>query len=64
MIFTLTLLTVGKETVTKSPIHGVPFPAVTICPETKAQKSIVDITDAYNNLVKNVSTDQVFNETE
>lgn len=39
----------------KSPLHNIPFPAVTICPETKAKKSIVNVTDAYHNLIYNLT---------
>lgn len=34
------------------PLHEIPFPAVTICPETKSQKSIVNVTDVYRNIRK------------
>lgn len=30
------------------PLHFLPFPAVTICPEIKTQKSFVDFTAAYH----------------
>jgi acid-sensing ion channel, other len=29
------------------PVYNLPFPAITICPETKAQKSMINFTDAY-----------------
>jgi hypothetical protein len=32
------------------PLHEIPFPAITICPETKAQKIIVNVTEAYHNI--------------
>lgn len=37
------------------PLHTIPFPAITICPETKAKRSLVNITDAYHNLNLNLS---------
>lgn len=43
------------------PIHKVPFPAITICPETKAKKSMVNVTEAYHNLhfnIENSYTDE------
>lgn len=37
-----------EETIDMSqPLHEIPFPAITICSETKSQKSIVNVTDAY-----------------
>jgi hypothetical protein len=39
----------------KLPIYQIPFPAVTICPETKAKKSIVNVTDAYHNIIYNLT---------
>ena len=36
------------------PLYKIPFPAVTICHETKAKKSAVNITDAYHNIVYNL----------
>lgn len=32
---------------TSTPIWQIPFPAVTICPETKTKKTLVDITEGY-----------------
>lgn len=32
------------------PLHNIPFPAITICAETKSQKSIVNVTEAYHNI--------------
>lgn len=32
------------------PLHEIPFPAITICPETKSQKSMVNVTEAYHNI--------------
>lgn len=29
------------------PMHSLPFPAVTICPEVKADKAVIDFTQAY-----------------
>jgi hypothetical protein len=43
------------EKLTPRPIHSLPFPAITICPETKAQKTAVDFTDAYHYLHYNQS---------
>lgn len=37
------------------PIHFLPFPAITICPETKAQKDVVDFTEAYHKYQLNQS---------
>lgn len=34
------------------PIWDIPFPAVTICPETKAKTSLVNFTDAYHILME------------
>ncbi|CAH1717072.1 unnamed protein product [Chironomus riparius] len=39
----------------KLPLFQIPFPAVTICPETKAKKSIVNVTDAYHNIIYNLT---------
>lgn len=33
-----------------TPVWEVPFPAVTICPETKAQKALFDYTEVYHRL--------------
>lgn len=33
-----------------SPISKIPFPTVTICPETKAHISKFNVTDAYNSV--------------
>jgi acid-sensing ion channel, other len=38
-----------------TPIWQIPFPAITICPEIKAQKEIVDITKVYHMLKGNGS---------
>ena len=46
----------------KLPIYQIPFPAVTICPETKAKKSIVNVTDAYHNIIYNLTEYQYDNE--
>jgi hypothetical protein len=44
------------------PIHNLPFAAVTICPETKAKKSLIDFTGAYaaitNGSAKNLTDEQ------
>ena len=32
------------------PLHEIPFPAITICPETKSLKSMVNVTEAYHNI--------------
>lgn len=34
------------------PIWDIPFPAVTICPETKAKTSLANFTDAYHVLME------------
>lgn len=34
------------------PIWDIPFPAVTICPETKAKTSHINFTDAYHILME------------
>lgn len=34
------------------PIWDIPFPAITICPETKAKTAIVNFTDAYHIIMK------------
>lgn len=36
-------------------LYKIPFPAVTICPETKAKKTAVNVTDAYHNLIYNLT---------
>lgn len=33
-----------------TPIYRIPFPSVTICPETKANKSMIDFTKVYHIL--------------
>lgn len=33
-----------------TPVWQVPFPAVTICSETKARQSVFNFTEAYHNL--------------
>jgi hypothetical protein len=64
MIFSLVIISSKSEdSIHKAPVHQVPFPAITICPETKAQKNLIDFSQAYHNLVKN-SSDQEFDETE
>lgn len=40
------------------PLHRIPFPAITICPETKAMKSIVNVTDAYHAIIYNLTENQ------
>lgn len=45
------------------PIHNLPFAAVTICPETKAKKSLINFTGAYaaiqaNKTESNLSHDE------
>jgi hypothetical protein len=47
------MLTVTEERT--HPLHKIPFPAITICPETKATRSLVNITDAYHNLSYNLT---------
>lgn len=37
------------------PIQTLPFPAITICPETKAQKTVLSFTEAYQTYHKNDS---------
>lgn len=40
-------------------ISNIPFPAVTICPQTKSKKEFFDITKAYyNQLDKNITEDE------
>lgn len=34
-----------------TPIWEIPFPAVTICPETKAKQSVFNFTEAYHNML-------------
>jgi hypothetical protein len=34
-------------------LSSIPFPAVTICPETKARKSVIDVSDAYHKITTN-----------
>lgn len=46
-----------ETTDTGLPIHKIPFPAITICPETKAQKSMVNVTEAYRKLKVNDKID-------
>lgn len=48
---------------TGSPIHQIPFPAITICSETKTQKAMVNVTEAYHNLHYNFD-DNSYNEEE
>ena len=45
------------------PIHKIPFPAITICSETKTQKAMVNVTEAYHNLHYNFD-DNSYNEEE
>ncbi|CAH1100675.1 unnamed protein product [Psylliodes chrysocephalus] len=40
---------------TESPIYTIPFPAVTICPLTKASKDIFDFTDIILKMRRNIS---------
>lgn len=37
----------------QTPIWQIPFPAVTICPETKAKSSVYDISDGFYNFTEN-----------
>lgn len=34
----------------ESPISSVPFPTVTICPETKASRDKLDVVGGYHNI--------------
>lgn len=34
-----------------TPVWAIPFPAVTICPETKARVDIFNFTDTYNKIM-------------
>lgn len=34
-----------------TPIYEIPFPSVTICPETKANKTMIDFTKAYHEML-------------
>lgn len=45
------------------PIHKIPFPAITICSETKSRKSMVNVTQAYHNLHYNFD-DNTYSEEE
>jgi acid-sensing ion channel, other len=45
-------------------IWHIPFPAVTICPETKARKSLVNITKMYHSFAGNSDFLYGLNETE
>jgi acid-sensing ion channel, other len=45
-----------------TPIWQIPFPAVTICPETKAKSSMLNITEIYHMIVE--GNDTLYNLTE
>lgn len=37
-------------------LSSIPFPSVTICPETKATKSVIDISESYHKIAKDEIT--------
>lgn len=47
-----------------TPIWHIPFPAVTICPETKARTDILNFTQSYTNLYNTVKETGYFNRSE
>jgi hypothetical protein len=53
LLFSLSKVLTNDDTKIKLPIYKVPFPAITICPETKTRKSIMDIAEAYRNVQAN-----------
>lgn len=46
-----------------TPIWDIPFPAVTICPETKSYIDLLNFTETFHLFQKNQSLDDVSNET-
>lgn len=48
-----------------TPIYEIPFPSVTICPETKAKKNMIDFTETYHKMLAqgrspfNISDDEL-----
>lgn len=45
------------------PIWDIPFPAITICPETKAKSSVLNFTEVYNDYKKEQSYKDISFET-
>jgi amiloride-sensitive sodium channel len=41
-----------------APVWKVPFPAITICPETKIKQRIYNFTDYYHKVMKHSTTDE------
>lgn len=39
------------------PIWEIPFPAITICPETKSKQTVLNLTRVYHNLLKHYSNE-------
>lgn len=47
-----------------TPVWAIPFPAVTICPETKSYMDMLNFTDVFHKIVENgFKTDNVSEET-